>query len=612
MAKRKGPSFGLWIVVGLLVIGLGGWYTGGAGGRTTAIGSVDGLDIPVQSYGNALRDRLRSFEEQTGQPLTAAQAQALGLDRAVLAQVVSTRVLDAEAQRLGLSADDQRVAEAVRSTSAFQGLDGQFDRAAYREVLRRNGLSETAYETSLREGTARTILQAAVLGGLPEPRTYAEVLAAYGNERRDVTWARLDGSSVAVQPQPTDEDLRAYYDANPATFTAPEIREISYAWLTPEMIQDDMNVDDAAVRELYDSRIDEFVQEERRLVERLVFPSEEAAQEAKARIDAGEATFEQVAEERGLELSDIDLGDVGRADLDEAGEAVFAAQSGDLLGPLPSSLGPALFRVNAILAADETSFEDAAPDLRAELATDQARDVIGDLVPQIEDLVAGGATIEDLAERTDLEAGQIAWSEDVTDGPAAYSEFRSAAAAAEVGAFPKVTTLEDGGLFVLRLDSVTPPALRPFEEVEPEVRKAWEAQALGEALLAQAETSAQAIADGATFEDQGLTPQAEAGLTRRSAIEGTAPEFIATAFSLEPGQTRAIATDDGAIILRVDGVTPAPEDDPAVVAEREALASQVSGSISGDLFDAFVRKLQGGAEIRIDDQAVAAVNAQFN
>jgi peptidyl-prolyl cis-trans isomerase D len=612
MAARKGSRWIYWLMVGLILLGFGGWFTGGGGARATSIGSVNGLEIEAQDYANALRDQLRRFGEQTGQTLTAEQAQSLGLDRAVLAQLVTQRVLDAEARRLGLSVGDTRVAEAIRTSPAFQGLSGEFDREVYREALRRNGLNEGRFETSLREDTTRTILQAAVLGGVPEPTTYADILAAYSNETRSVTWAALGTDAVTDPPEPTQEDLRAYYDANPEEFTAPEVRDISYAWLTPEMIQGDLPVDDQAVRELYDSRIDEFVQEERRLVERLVYPDEQQAQAAKARIDSGEATFEQLVEERGLLLSDTDLGDVSRAELDDAGEAVFAAQTGDVVGPLPSSLGPSLFRVNAVLAADETTFEEAAPGLRDEIANERAREVIADLRPQVEDLLAGGATIEDLDQRTDLQSGTIEWSADVTEGPAAYREFRDAAAAAQENDVPQIADLADGGLFVLRLNGVTPPALRPYEEVAAQVRTSWDAQALREAVIALADAKAEAIASGASFEEQELTPRTEPAVTRRGAVEGTPPEFIATVFGLEQGETRVLPTEDGAVVLRLDAVQPAQNDDPSVVAERTAIASQASGSIAQDVFAAFSQQLQAGAEVRINDQAVAAVNTQLN
>ncbi|TNC45970.1 peptidylprolyl isomerase [Rubellimicrobium rubrum] len=612
MAARKTTKWIYWLMMGLLLLGLGGWFTGGGRARATSIGSVDGLDIRAQDYANTLRNQMQNIGEQTGQALTMEQATAMGLDRAVLSQVVSQRVLDAEAQRLGLSVGDLRVAQAVQSTPAFQGLNGEFDRQVYREALRRNGLDEGRFETSLREDTTRTILQAAVVGGMPEPTTYAGILAAYSNETRGVTWATVGPEAVANRPEPTSEDLRGYYEAHPDEFTAPELREISYAWLTPEMIQDELPVDDAAVQELYDSRLDEFVQEERRLVERLVFPDDQQAQAARSRLDSGEATFETLVEERGLLLSDTDLGDVAQAELDEAGEAVFAAQTGDIVGPLPSALGPAMYRVNAVLAADETTFEEAAPDLRIEIANDRARDLIADLRPQVEDLIAGGASIEDLDSQTDLQSGTIKWTEAASDGPAAYQEFRQAAQAAQEGDFPEIVDLADGGLFVLRLDGVTPPELRPFDDVAPEVRTAWEREALNEAVAALAQSKADAIAGGASFEEQGLAPRSEPALNRRGAVEGTPPDFVETAFAMAEGEARVIPAEDGAVVMRLDTVQPAADDAPAVVAEQAAIASQVSGSISQDVFAAFSQQLQTGAEIRINDQAVAAVNAQLN
>ena len=268
--------------------------------------------------------------------------------------------------------------------------------------------------------------------------------------------------------------------------------------------------------------------------------------------------------------------------------------------------------MNAVLAADETTFEDAAPDLRAEIADGKAREVIGEMQTQIEDLIAGGASPEDLAGQTDLEPGQIAWSEGVTEGPAAYQEFRDAAQAAQEGDVPQVVELSDGGLLVLRLDGVTPPALRPYEEVTAELRDAWDAEALQQEITARAEARAQAIAGGASFEDQGLAPQAATSVSRRDPVEGTPADFVETLFTLQPGETSVLPTEGGAIVLRLDAVEPAPADDENVVAERDAIASQVSGSIAQDVFDAFARQLQANTEVRIDDQAVSAVNAQMN
>ena len=609
MAARKGPSIGAIVVFVLIAAAMAGFGSTQLRGVRDSLGTVGGLDLSMQNYANALRDQVGRIQQQTGQAVTTAQLVEDGTDRAVLAALVGQRALDAEAARLRLSVGDARVRDAVMGVPAFQGVAG-FDREAYREALRREGLDERSFETSLREESARTLLRAAVVGALPEPTVAADALLRYNAERRTVTWAPV-AADAADPAAPSEADLRAFWEANPALFTAPELRRLRYAWLTPEMIQGSLSVDDQALRDLYEQRRDVYVQEERRLVERLAFPDEAAAQAARARLDAGEATFEELVAAQGLQLSDIDLGDVTRDALGAAGDAAFGAAVGEVVGPVATDLGPALVRVNAVLAADETTFEEAEPDLRAELQNQRARRVIGDQVAAVEDLLAGGATLDDLAGRTDLELGAMDWSEGVTDGIAAYEAFRAAAAAAAEGDFPEVVELEDGGIFVLQLDGITPPALRPFEEAEADVRAAWAADAAAKATLARAEAAAEAVAGGATFESQGLAPQTEPPLTRADPVEGTPPDFLEAAFGMEVGQARALAGGAGAVVLRLDAVAEPDPADEGVVAQRGMLLSQLSQSLASDVLQGFETALQATTEVRLDEAARQAVLAQM-
>ena len=178
-------------------------------------------------------------------------------------------------------------------------------------------------------------------------------------------------------------------------FTRPEAKRITYVALLPDSIAKDQVIDDATLQKLYDARLAEFVVPERRLVERLVYPTEADAIAAKARLDAG-TPFETLVADRGLALADIDLGDVSQADLGEAGAAVFALTEPGVVGPLPSDLGPALYRMNAILAAQNTSFDDAKAALAIEAQTEAARKAIADKLEAIDDLLAGGAALADL------------------------------------------------------------------------------------------------------------------------------------------------------------------------------------------------------------------------
>lgn len=610
MAKSNN-RYGAWIIVGIILVGLAGFGAGGLTGNLRSLGNVGDKDVSINAYQRNLNNQMRAFGQQFGSPLTFQQAQAFGIPQQALNQLIQTRTLDNETAQLGISVGDERVFDELTRMPQFMGV-GSFNRETYRFGLQQIGLTEEEFETEIREEIARTLLQGAVISGVSEPATYAETVSAYIGERRSITWATIDAEALtAPVPGATEADQLAYYDANPDAFTLPETRDITYVWLTPDMIQDDLTVIDAEIEQLYEQRRDDFIQPERRLVERLVYVDQSRAEEAQARLEAGEVTFEDLVAERGLTLSDIDLGDVNQEDLRGAGEAVFAAGPGDVVGPFNSSLGPALFRMNAILAAQETSLEEATPGLREELAADAAREVINDSTDQIIDLLAGGATMEDLAERTAMQLGTINWTADQSDGIAAYDAFRRAAARVQEGDFAEAIDLADGGVFALRLDGITPPALQPLDEVREAVQTAWQAEARQQAVIAKAEEIAASIQPLTGFETLGLEPQQDADLTRRSFIEGTPPDFNAQLFEMGIGDVRVIDAVDRAIILRLDDIAPPDSTDDSVVAQRRAIAETAAAGIAQDIFDTYAASLQQRTDVNIDQAAVNAVNAHF-
>ncbi|MDP5085464.1 MAG: SurA N-terminal domain-containing protein [Yoonia sp.] len=611
MADKKKPRYGAWIIVGVILLGLAGFGTGGLSGNIRNIGTVGDKEVSVASYQRALNEQIRALSAQFGQQITFQQAQQFGLDQRALSQLVLLRTLDNEAAALGVSVGDERVFARLQAIPSFQGAGG-FNRETYRLALQQSGQTAAEFEAGIREEVARSLLQAAVVSGIPTPDPYADALVQYLSETRSITWAAV-GSDALTAPVPgaTPEAQQAYYDANPEAFTLPEARDITYVWLTPSMILDDMTVTDAAVEQLYTQRLSDFVQPERRLVERLVYLDQARAEDARARLDAGEVTFEELVAERGLALTDIDLGDVSREDLRAAGDAVFAAETGEVVGPFNSTLGPALFRMNAVLAAQETPLEEAAPELREELAAEAAREFINDNTDQIIDLLAGGATMADLAERTDMQLGTISWTPDNSEGIASYDAFRREAALVQEGQFAEIFDLSDGGIFALTLNGITPPQLQPLEDVREQVIAAWMAQAEQEAVIARAEEIAADILPLTGFETLGLVPVVEEGMTRRSFIEGTPPGFNAQIFEMSIGEVRVIDALEGALIVRLDDIAQPDLADPTVVAQRDAVADTAASGIAQDLFDAYATTLQQQTEQNLNQATINAVNAQF-
>jgi peptidyl-prolyl cis-trans isomerase D len=610
--KRRGASVMAWVLMAMLIGGLGGFGVTNFGGGITAIGKVGEREIATNDYARALQQELSAFGAQFGQQINLQQGMALGLDRKVLQSVITRAALDNEAARIGLSAGDAVVASEITAMAQFQGTTGSFDRETYRFALQQNNLTEADFESGLRGDIARSLLQGAVVGGFETPAPLTDTLFAWAGERRGFSMLRLTEADLPTPlPAPTEADLTAYHDANIDSFTRPEAKRLTYAAILPADLAKDMPVDEAALKDLYQSRIAEFVIPEKRLVERLVYGTEDEAKAAKARLDAGE-TFEALVAERKLTLEDIDMGDVSKSELGAAGDAVFALEGPAVVGPFQSDLGPALFRMNAVLAAQETTFDEAREALASEMQTDAARRAIADKVEAVDDLLAGGAAIEDVAKEQGLTLSTTDYAEGADDNAeiAGYPAFREAAAKIAEGDFPEAILLDDGGLVVLRLDEIVPPTPQPLDAVRDKVTEAWHADALGKALADYATTAKAAVEGGASLGAYGIV-EVTSNIDRQGFVEGAPDTLLSAVFEMAAGDLRVIEAPGFTALVQLDSIAPAVTEGEDATALRDSIKVQAAQAIAQDAFSLYTQALTTEAGITLDQAAINAVHAQF-
>lgn len=607
--KSVGTIF-VWILLGLLILGLAGLGVSGLGGTIRSIGSVGDQPILANDYARALQEDLRAIEAQTGQRLSFAEAQQFGVDRGTLERLVGAAALDHETTVAGISIGDENLARELTAIAAFQGPDGRFNRDAYSFALQQAGYTEPDFETRVRADSARSLMQAAIAGGVAMPDAYADALVAYAGARRVFEHARLTPEDLpAPLPVATEAELRTWFLERRDRFQEPAKKRITYVWLTPEMLVDTVEVDEASLRAAYDARAAEFNRPERRLVERLAFGTATDAETAKIEIEADRRQFDDYVTDRGLTLDDVDMGDVGRQGLGAAADAVFAADAGQVVGPFDSPIGPALFRMNGVLASEAISFEDALPELREEFALDRARRQIELDTQGIDDLMAGGATLDEVAAETAMELSTIDWFLDESEGIAAYPAFNAAAAEVAIGDFPRLLPLDDGGFVALRLDAEIPARPQEYDQVADRVLAIWESDRTEAALTAYAETLAPRLLEGTTFAGLGLTATREDGATRSAAILGTPPDFMTRVFAMQPGEVAVVTAFEAATMVRlIDDLAP-DLNDPAIAALRTQIAGQADAGLQQDVFGAFAVDIQRRAGVRLDQAAINAVNA---
>ena len=612
-AGKKTSKVFVWILLTLLILGLAGFGANGLGGNLTRIGKVGDTPLDLQEYANALQREIQLTQQQLGRVVTPEEIRQGGIEARVRSLMISNAALTEETKSVGLSVGDQELARQLQQVPAFQGIDGQFDREGYELALRQNNTTAADFETGLRSNAARGILEQAVAGGLTATPTYANTLYGFIAEERDFSWVTLDETLLETPiAEPSDADLTTFHEANPELFETPELRRISYVWLSPEMLVEEIEVDDEQLRALYDDRSEIYNQPERRLVERLGFSDLDAANAAKAALDAGEADFETLVTERGLTLEDVDQGIVARDDLTgDISDAVFALTEPGITEPVETSLGPALFRVNALLAAQVTSFEDAREELLAETTTDRARRMIIDLTDDIDDLLVGGATLEEVAQDTDMQLGTLDYHAENSEGLAGFAEFRSLAARLTEDAFPEIETLSDGGIFAAQLDEIVAPTLPPMADIRDTVSDAWRADALRQALEARAETLISDLDGGKTMEDLELSPTVETEQARTGNIAGAPLGLLSEVFEMTEGKSRVISDANGTALVQLTAINAPDLTSEDAQAFLEQLNAQADQALARDVFQIYGDAVRARHTLTLDQNAINQVIGQL-
>lgn len=612
-AGKKTSRIFVWLLLVLLIAGLAGFGTNGLGGALTKIGSVGDTDLDLQQYANNLQREIQFEQRRLQRPVTSEEVRLGGIDARVRGAMIAEAALSEEASEVGLSVGDDEIGRQLQQIPSFRGPNGSFNRDTYQLALRQSNTTASDFEAQLRSDAARTLLQQAVAGGLTANKTYADTLHGFIAEQRDFDWVLLDEALLDTSvPEPTETDLSSFHSDNPTMFETPQTRQVTYAWLTPDMLAGQVDIEEAAVRRLYDDRAQIYNLPERRLVERLSFPDMAAASDAKSRIEAGETSFEALVEERGLTLDDVDQGVVAPADLDgPISEAVFAVTEPGLSAPVDTSLGPALYRINAVLEAQVTPFEEARADLEAELSANNARQLIIDQTEPVDDQLVGGATLEELARDSDMELATVDYHAGVSDGLAAYQEFRTLVPTLTEDDFPEIVTLSDGGIFAARLDQITEPSLPALDDIREEVSQAWRADELRKLLEARAEDLIAELDTGKSMQDLDLAPTSETELARTDFIDGAPRGMITEAFEMEEGETRVFSDAGLTALVQIKAITPPDTSDEDAQTLLDRINEQASQTLAADVFQIYGTAVQARQEISINEVAIDQVIRQL-
>ena len=583
----------------------------------TYLAKIGDTEISADQFRQTYQDRLRQLGQQLGHPIPAEQANALGLDRQVLGQMIAGAGIDQITRKMRLGIPDADIAQRVMNDPHFQTPNGQFDRTRFQYLLRNIGFSEQRYFDEQRREIPRRELTDAISGGVEVPKIYLDAVNQFQTQKRSIDYLALGPEQAGDIPQPTAEELNKYFTDRKIIFRAPEYRKITTLSVTPAELAKSIEVSDADVKTAYDKNLKAYTTPERRHVEQILFPNMADAQAASDRIKSGKS-FTAIAAELGKKESDIDLGTVPKNEIIDpaVADAAFSLKEGEVSAPINGKFGVVLVTVLKIEPEVVKSLAVVAPFIHNDIALERARTKVQDIHDQIEDARAGGSTLEEVAKKLNLTIATLDVDRSGRDpsGKLAASNIPAAgnvinaAFSSEAGADTYPVEAE-GGYVWYQVDGVTASRDRTLDEVKTEVEQRWKDDQVAKRLKDKAADLLDKAKNGNAFDAlataAGVKAQKAADLKRGATTPGLSPRVIDGVFHTAKDAFGSSEGDKPTqwIVFRVSDVnTPAFD---ANSADGKKLDQLIQRSVAEDIFAQYLAWVQNTLGTTVN-QAVLA------
>ena len=456
-----------------------------------------------------------------------------------------------------------------------------------------------------------------VVDSLTSPATVPDIMArqivAYRNEQRSGSFFALSKDEFANIPVANDATLRAYHEDNAAQFTAPESRDVTLATLSAADLVPTITVTEEEIAQSYAQREPEFQTPEKRTVEQILFaPNEEqTARDAYNRLTEG-ADFMAVAEDAGMTEAMVKLGEFTANDiLPDLSEATFALEEGGISEPVETALGWHIIRVPSVTPGSTQSLDEVRDIIVDGLKQYKAEDAIYDLAANFDEELGAGTPIEDAARdvgaRTYKLDGVVRGEGLAGQNVDGAEEINAKIFELENGEESFLEETASGTRYVVRVENVTPSALRPFDEVRDEVVAAWTAEERQRLMMEKAEELADKInntgADIATLAADDATTVRETGMTRRTGrglADDVNPAIAAALFTLEDGNAKAIQTGEDVILVKLDDIQAADIN----TADAKPVNDELKEALNEDILAQYLNYLNEEISVSVNNSVI--------
>ncbi|MCW3798786.1 peptidyl-prolyl cis-trans isomerase [Sphingomonas sp. BN140010] len=547
--------------------------------------------------------------------------------------LIQAKTLKAYAAEHNLLPAKKLVDAEIVKIPATRGLDGKFSEAAYQQFLQQNRLTDAQLRDEVTVLLLQRMLLAPVAAISRMPVGVARPYASMLLEERQGEVALVPTAAFRTGAAPTDAEVQQYYAQNRNRYIVPEQRVLRIARITADAVANVVPTD-AEIAAYYNANRATYAGGETRVLSRASVSDQNQAGQIAARAKAG-GTFAAAAQPAGFSPTDINLGPQSREQLTgltgaEVAAQVFTAPAGAVVGPVRSSTGWDVIKVERIERTPGKTLDQARAEIAAKLVADKRKNALTDLVTRVEDQISDGRTLAEVAQANKLPVTQtpplIANGQSVQQPgfqlPAEYRErLLKDAFSMGAGDDPIVEALGgDGGYAVLAIGDVTPATPAPLAQIRDRVaadfvdkRAATAAQAAATAIQAKVARGvpvAQALQEQKVAGASAPTP-VKARRIQLQQFQGQVPPPLQMLFSLAAGKSRLVAAPGGQgfYVVKLDRITPGDAlTQPTLVAQTQ---TDLNGSAGEELAVQFLGAAQKELGVTRNETAIASARQRM-
>ncbi len=367
------------------------------------VAKVGNKNVTADELELLIKNRLKDERQRTPTLDMNNFVKAGGFD-GTLDQIINRYALAMFGEKYGMAISKRLVDYEIRQFPGAKSADGKFSQIAFERFLEANNLDEKTLRTDLTQNLYAEQMLPVAEKGPSSPDRFALTYASLLLEKRTGEVSIIPTQAFLPKDPPSDVVLAKYYKDNATKFTVPEKRSISYAFFDKNIIGDKAKPTPQDIADYYKANASKYEAGESRNLSQIIVPTQAAAQSVVQQISAGQS-IAAVAGKLGLQVTtseNVTRSVLTNAVSKSAADAVFFAPSGGIAVPTKGSLGWYVIKIDAVNQTAAKSLSAVTPEIEKILAVEKQKSVINTITSEIEDELANGKNIADMAKDQNL------------------------------------------------------------------------------------------------------------------------------------------------------------------------------------------------------------------